>query len=344
MSDSSRHAARTWAFRIAILLGIALLIGEFSYLLSRQISREEARAIASADELVAARTETARAHMALQRWDQAVYHLKEALAQERATNRDETRSLLEQAQKGQADALFDAAGIAIAHKDASAALRLLRAYLAHPRASKTERAEMLCEEIAFAASDEEAARRLEHLSEDALALFRERGHLAEDDGIRTVGVREIFKETLRRNLGKELEKRQAKREASRRIAQRRAIERGLQTARLRNTPTFRELSTFVSRTVVQARERKELARRQEAALAQLFQQLGVNDPDEQAKVRASLLERNGPDSLTESVERQRTETKRAYRASPEFEEPNRELFENLVDRELDELLKALKTS
>jgi hypothetical protein len=344
MSDSSRHAARTWALRISILLGIAFLIGEFSYLRSRQISREEARAIASANELVAAQTETARAHIALQHWDQAIHHLKDALAQEWATNRDEARSLLEQAQKGQADALFDAAGIAIAHKDASAALRLLRAYLAHSRASKTERAETLCEEIVFATSDEEAARRLEHLSDDALALFQERGHLAEDDGIRTVGVREIFKETLRRNLGRELEKRQARREAARRAAQRRAVERGLQVARLRNTPTFRALTAFIHHTLTQARERQELARRQEAALTQLFQQLGVNDANEQVKLRTDLMDGADLNLMVESVDRQRAEIKRAYRASPEFEEPNREFFDHLVDQELDDLLKALKTS
>ena len=344
MSDSSRHAARTWALRISILLGIALVIGEFSYLRSRQITREEARAVASANELVAAQTETARAHIALQHWDQAIRHLKDAIAQEWATNRDESRSLLEQAQKGQADALFDAAGLAIARKDASAALRLLRAYLAHPRASKTERAEKLCEEIVYADSDEEAARQLEHLSDDALALFRERGHLAEDDGIRTVGVREIFKETLRRNLGRELEKRRARREVARRAAQRRAVEQGVQTARLRNTPSFRALSAFISQTLTQARERRELSRRQEAALTQLFQQLGVNDPNEQAKLRANLVDSDGFNSIVESVDHQRAEIKRSYRASPEFEESNRELFDQLVDHELDDLLKALKAS
>ncbi len=115
-------------------------------------------------------------------------------------------------------------------------------------------------------------------------------------------------------------------------------------ARLRNTPTFRALSTFASQTLSQAHDRQQLARRQEAALTQLFQQLGVNDRDEQAKIRANLLERNGPDPLAEAVEHQRTEAKRTYRAAPEFEESNRELFDQLVDRELDELLKALKAS
>jgi hypothetical protein len=345
MSNSSRQPrSQTWAFRIAILGGIALLIGEFSYLRLRQISREEARAVASANDLVAAKIETARAHIALQHWDQAIRHLEDALALEWATNRDEARSLLEQAQKGQADALLDAAGTAIAHKDSLAALRLLHAYLAHPRAGKPDRAESLCEELEYAASDEEAARRLEHLSDDALALFQESGLLTEETSIRTAAVQEIFKETLRRNLGKELERRQAKCEAERRAAERRAAERARQTARLRNTPTFRALSAFISQTLVQARDRRELARRQEAALLQLFQQLGVSDPDEQAKVRANLMDGDGLNGIAESVDHQRTEIKRAYRASPEFDEADRGLFDELVDQELDNLLKVLRTS
>jgi hypothetical protein len=329
---------------MAILAGIALLIGEFSYLRSRQISREEARAIASANDLVAAKIQTARAHIALQHWDQAIHHLEDALALEWATNREDAQSLLEQARKSQADALLDAAGIALAHKDATAALRLLRAYLAHPQASKQERAQLLCEELVYATSDEEAARRLEHLSDDTLALFGERGLLTEDGVLRTAGAREIFKETLRRNLGKEVEKRQAKREAAHRAAARRAAERARQTARLRDTRAYRALTAFISQTLAQARVRRQLALRQETALTQLFQQLGVNDAGEQAKLRASLIDRAGPDSLAESVDRQRAEIKRAYRASPEFDEANRGLFDELVDQELDDLLKALQSA
>jgi hypothetical protein len=191
----------------------------------------------------------------------------------------------------------------------------------------------LRDDLAHAVSDDEASHLLARLSDEALGVFEKRGQLVEEDGLRTATAREIFKDTLRRNLARELRKREARREIERLEAGRRAAEHAGRIARLRDTPPFRDLSAFVARTLEQARDR------QEADLDQLFQQLGVNDPAEQAKIRADL---RGDNDRVAAVNRKRAEVKRAYRASSHFNAPDAELFDQLVDQELDKLLKMLQ--
>jgi hypothetical protein len=322
---------------VALLLAVALLAGEYGWLRARR----ESAAVVRANESVADKIATARAHLALQHWDQAIYHLEDALATEKATNRDEARPLLAQARQGQADALLEAADAAIARKDSARAFRLLRAYLAHPGAADPGRARRLREDLERATSEEEAVHLLEHLPDDALDLLARRGQLTEDDGLRTAGARAIFQDTLRRHLAKELRKRAAQHEIERLAAERRAAQRARRIARLRHTPAFRALSGFVAQTREQLREQEQSTQQQEAALAQLFQQLRVNDPTEQATIRADLLERGDRNDLAQLVDRQRAAVKRVYRSSPEYDADDHELFDQLVDRELDELLRAL---
>jgi len=316
------------------------LAGEYVWLHARQ----EARAIAQDNERVADRMELARAHLATQHWEEAIRHLEDAQAIERATNREVIRPLLEQARRGQAEALLEAAGLAIVHKDAANALRLLHAYTVHPWATNLDRAHLLRKDLERATSSEEAAQFLAHLSEDALALFDKHGQLTEDAGLHTDGARQIFKDTLRRHLRKEMQHRQARREVERLAVERRAAEHARQIARLRAMPAFREVSAFMAQTLDHHHERQQTAQRQEADLAQLFQQLGVNDTKEQAAIRADLMGNEGQTNIAESVVRQRAAIKHAYRSSPAFNAADRALFDRLVDEELDKLLKMLKQS
>jgi hypothetical protein len=174
---------------------------------------------------------------------------------------------------------------------------------------------------------------LAHLSDEALSVFEKSGQLVEEDGLHTTKAREIFKDTLRRNLASEQRKREARREIERLAVERRAMEQAQRIARLRDTPAFRDLSAFIARTREQSRDR------QEADLDQLFQQLGVNDATEQAAIRADL---RGDNERAAAVDRKRAEVKRAYRASPHFNAADAELFDQLVDQELDKLLKMLQ--
>jgi hypothetical protein len=262
---------------------------------------------------------------------------------DRATNREEAHPLLDEARRGQAEALLETASLAVAHKDSADALRLLHAYLAHSHATNAERARLLRDDLTRATSEEEAAHLLARLSDDALSLFAKRGQLVGEDGIRTAAAREIFKDTLRRNLKREQQQREARREVERLAVERRAIERTRRIARLCDTPAFRDLSAFVAQTLKQARDRQELSQQGEADLEQLFQQLGVKDPAEQAEIRANLLGRDER-TTTAAVNRKRAEIKRVYRASPRFNAADGELFDQLVDQELDKLLKTLKQS
>jgi hypothetical protein len=321
-----RHS---WIVFIAFVLAIGFILTEYSWLRARRA----AQIIARANERVEDEIETARAHLAAQHWDEAILHLEDALAVDRATNHAEARPVLDEARRGQADALLEAAGLAVAHKDAAGALRLLHAYLAHPHATNPERARLLRDDLARATSDDEAAHLLARLSDEALGVFEKRGQLVEEDGLHTATAREIFKDTLQRNLARELRKREARREIERLATERRAVEHAQRIARLRDTPAFRELSAFIARTLEQSRDR------QEADLDQLFQQFGVNDAAEQAAIRADL---RGDSERAAAVDRKRAEIKRTYRASPHFNAADAELFDQLVDQELDKLLKVLQ--
>lgn len=319
---------------IAFLLVVCLLAAEYVWLSGRQ----EAWHIARANERVEAKIETARAHLVAQHWDEAIRHLEDALAVERATNGAEARPLLDQARRSQADALLEAANLAIARRDSADALRLLRAYAVHPQATDQERARLLHNELRRATDHEEAARLLARLSDDALALFAQQGQLTEDGEWHTEGIREVFKDTVNRRLPYELKRRQAKQEFERRTAERRAAERERRIARLRETPTFRAVVAFVVQARDTYRGQQQLSERQETDLRQLFRQLGVKDPQEQAAIRADLTDGDALAALRKSVELRRAEFKRAFRVAPECQDGDGVLFDRLVDEALKPLV------
>jgi len=336
-------SARSIPWKIAVpclVFASLLILGEYVWLSECRQVRRTTRA----NELVEEKIATARGYLREQHWNEAIHELEIALEVEDATNGDVVYPLLEEARRGQAEALLDAACIALEHRQLDDTRRLLRAYLAHPQAGRLGRARLLREEIERALSNEEAARLLARLSDEELSIFAEKGQLTVDDGLHREATRFFFHETLRRNLAKELRKRQAQREVARLAAERRAAERAQRIARLRGSPAFHSLTTFLARALEQLRDQQQLASRQEAELQVLFQQLGVTKAAEQEQIRSDLLDRQTPDDIRNQVERKRTEVKRAYRNDPQFDPADGELFDQLVDQEVDNFLKSLPSS
>ncbi len=336
-------SARSIPWKIAIpflALAALLIFAECAWLRECRQARRTTRA----NELVEEKIATARGYLRDQHWNEAIHELEIALDVEDATNGDAVYPLLEAARHGQAEALLDAACIALEYRRLDDTKSLLRAYLAHPQAGRLRRARLLNEDLERALSNEEAARLLARLSDEELSVFAEKGQLTVDDGLHMEATRSFFHKTLRRNLAKELRKRQAQREVARLAAERRAAERAQRIARLRASPAFHSLTTFLARTLEQLRAQQQLALRQEAELQVLFQQLGVTKAAEQEQIRSDLLDRQTPDDIRDQVERKRAAVKRAYRSDPQFDPADGELFDQIVDEEVDRFLKPLPSS
>jgi hypothetical protein len=328
----------TWKIVVPTFAFAALLIlVESAWLRGHQ----QAQRVAWANEQVEQKIATARVHLRAQHWDKAIRDLEDALDMEGATNRDAVHPVLEQARRGQSEALLDAAGIALARRQPGDALRLLRAYLAHPQAEYRDRAHLLRDDLERALSDDEAARLLEHLSDEALDIFIEKGQLTIEDGLHTEATRVFFLQTLRRNVAKEMQKREAQREVALLSAKRRAAEHVRRIAHLRASSTFLSLSAFLAQKQQQFRDQQQLVLQQEAELAQLFQALGVNSAAEQEQIRADFLDRKTLADIRAQIERKRTDVKQAYRKEPGFDRGDQELFNQLVDQEVDKILKLL---
>jgi hypothetical protein len=324
----------------SLALAALLIVAEYAWLRECRQVRRTTRA----NELVEEKLATARGYLREQHWNEAIHELEIALEVEDATNGDVVYPLLKEARHGQAEALLEAACIALEYRRLDDTKFLLRAYLAHPQASRTGRARLLSEDLKRALSNEEAARLLARLSDEELSVFAEKGQFTVDDGLHTEATRFFFHKTLRRNLAKELRKRQAQREVARLAAERRAAERAQRIARLRTSPAFHSLTTFLARTVEQLRDQHQIASRQEAELQALFQQLGVTKAAEQKQIRNDLLDRQSPDDIRDQVECKRAEVKRAYRNDPQFAPADGDLFDQIVDEEVDTFLKPLPSS
>ena len=299
-----------------VVAGLALIVAEHWYLRWRREDNVAGRA----EQEVAARVGAAQEQMARRNWDGAIRLLEEAVAIEGAGPASAgARAILPEARRGQAEALFDSARAALAAKDAARGQRLLNEYIAHPGAVGAPEARALKAELHLALSDREAIRRLGTLSDDALTRFELDGDLPQALGGVAPLLRPLFRDTCRRHLAREMERRQARR------------------ARLRGASAFRNLLGFVARVELKQAEETALAQRQGKALEQLFVRLGVNDRAEQEKVRAALLERPGASKFAREVERKRAEAKRAFRASPERQAGDEDVFDRMVDEVLDRL-------
>lgn len=327
---------------VVVTLAVAVLLVAVEFVWLR--NRQEAQHIAQANGQVERKIATARAHMREQHWNEAIHELEDALDVEGATNRDAVDPVLEEARRSQAETLLDAAGIALAHKHPDDALQLLRLYLAHPQAGHLHGARRMRDDLERALSDEEAARLLARLSDEALTILSDQGELTVDDGLQTEAAHPLFQETLRRNMANEIRKRAAQREVTRLTAERRAAERARRIAHLRASPAFHSLSSFLVQTLQLYRDRQRLAAQQEAELRVLFRQLGVKNAAEQKQIRDDLLDHPTTAGIREQIERKRAAVKRAYRNESTFNHADAELFDQFVDYEVDRLLKMLPPS
>lgn len=336
-------SARSIPWKIAVpslALAALLIFAEYAWLRECRQARRTTRA----NELVEEKIATARGYLREQHWNEAIHELGIALEVGDATNGDVVYPLLEEARRAQAEALLDAACAALEYRRLDDTKCLLRAYLAHPQAGRLGRAHLLSEDLERALSSEEAARLLARLSDEELSVFAEKGQLTVDDGLHTEATRSFFHETLRRNMAKEMRKREAQREVARLGKERRAAKRAQRIARLRDSAAFHALTTFLARTLEQLRDQQQLASQQKAELQVLFQQLGVTNTAEQEQVQNDLLDRQTPDDIRAQVERKRDEAKRGYRNDPQFDPAEGDLFDQLVDEEVDRFLKPLPSS
>lgn len=326
----------TVASCLLLMIAIAaLLAAECAWLRGRQRDR----AVAWANEKVAQKLELARTFLAKQQYNEAIVPLEDALTIEPASNRDQVPPLLEEAQRGQADEILNAAQIALKQEKSELASRYLQAYLAHPQARNPEQARRLRDDMQHALSDEAAMRLLSSLSDGALLVFQNDGQLTVDDGLHSNETRAIFRQTLRRHLTSEWSRRQAHREADRLNRQLRAAEQARRVARLRQTHAFQNLTAFLAQIQAQSHAGQQQAREREAELEVLFEQLNVNDPREKADLRADLTGLEERINPQEAIQLKRSEIKRSYRNSHEYEPADRELFDQLVDEEVDRFLK-----
>jgi hypothetical protein len=322
---------------LALAGGALLLIAaEFVYLRGRRADREAA----AADRLVAARIETAEAHLAHGEWDQALPLLHEALAAEKARNRDLVPPILLRARKEQATALFERARAALHRKDGPAALALLREYRADPHAPDPEVAARLQADLERAMNDAGAVQLLSRWSDASLALFAEWGHLDAKDWVGDAAAGEVFKDTLRRHLGAEQRKREEQRLLRRREEERRVGERAAREARVRGSASYRDLVAFLAASREQLAEEGQLLGRRERALEQLFLQIPVADDAEREGIRAGLAadRREANRVFADLVARRRAEIKQAFRRAGS-DPDDATVFDHLVDQELDALLK-----
>jgi hypothetical protein len=322
----------TLACLLLTLAGLAFLLAEHWYLEGR---RQDSRA-ARARQAQAQKVEAARAALAAGRPEEAIALLEAVQAAAGADRDVEGEALLYQARQKQAEALFRAAGAALARKDGAAAGRLLRAYLAHPQAAERGGARALLAELDLAQSQREAKAVLARLSDAELLALAGGGELPGHDRLRTPGARELFKDTVRRSLAGEQWRREERRRAAR-------LARARLEGGLRRTPAFDRLLAFTADVRRRLAEEKALAARQEQALARLFEQVEVAGTAERQRIRARLHPEGSPRrQLAARVARQRTESKRDFRSSGRPGLAEAALFDELVDRELDALLAQIK--
>jgi hypothetical protein len=332
-----------WLLGVVAVSGLALA----GYWLVRsewerdRFERERDR-IAAADQVVAAKVAAARAHIARRDFDEALKVLDAALATEHATGLDDARLALVQARQGQANLLLDAAATAVARRNAARARQLLNDYLAHPYADQKLRATLLLGELARATADDDAIRVLSRLPDDKLAAFAESGRISDGEVLTDDGMRELYKDTLRRHLLKELQARETLREAARAEAKRREREQTDREERLRASPQYLEAIAFAASVRGQVREQGLRRQLEERSLELFLNSTGVNDPAQREKVRQALRADRGSENVALMVIRKKAQVKSDYRRSRDYAQADEETFDRLVGEEMDRLLADVK--
>ncbi len=356
---------------IAALITVAGLAVIF-WLWSVLEAKRRAGAVRWANETVARHTQAAEQHLARREWDPAIGHLEEALATPKATDLAAAQALLIRARQGQIEAVLESALAAIGRRELDEARALLQDYLAHPLAAQRPQARLWQDALTRATSDEMAQALLRKIPEAHLAGFAEDGLEAEVNRLPQEPLRPVYRATLARNLTREKERREieeleirARREAERRAKdeearrrlekkileeQRAKKEREGRLARIRTTPVYRELTEYLALVRKQHRAfRSTTPEEDRRLLAALLAGPGKRDAPEQARLLADLKQRlaapksrqdfgQWKDGVETAVSQRRARFKERFRTYPEFTKADWEVFEPLVDRELDRLL------
>jgi hypothetical protein len=319
---------RTWDRGLAVLVslvGLVLIGGEVCYLeAGRRRDAEQ-----GANEAVSQKIADAQDRAARHRWNEADDLLKNALATEGATDFGEARPLLEQVRRCRAAALLEAAKGALQDKNTDQVLIFLQTYLADPGGTDDLRSE-----IELATSADKAAELLRRQPDELLAAFAAGGRLAAVDQVEDDTLREVYRLTLRGQLAKEEQRRADLRLAQAETERRLKEEEARRETRIRGTPAFRELQTFTDLT------RKGRVGADPQLFSYLLKELKVTDRREQDKVLAELTGRGAATpTLEKSVAERRTALKVRFRSDPNFDAADQEVFDRIVDRELDALLR-----
>jgi hypothetical protein len=278
-----------------------------------------------ANQAVAAQVAAARAEVSRKHLEEGAAMLQTALATEGATDFDEARGLLTDIRREQASALFRAAESALANRQPLAALDFLQRYLEDPYATERSQAADLREQLSVALSDEQARAFLQNLTYPALVDFGWSGKL-ESTEVTHPDVRALYSERLRGHVEQELLRRRE--DHARRVQS------------IQATPAYGELHDFATLT------RRRLAQRSggqidHRLLARLFRELNVNR-EEQNLVRAGLSAHQLDLGEAEKLARLRASLKERFRTYKDFDKSDRELFDWLVDQEMNKLLQELQ--
>src|SRR5262249_14198711 len=310
--------------------------------------KRRARAEARANEAVAEHVATHEGHLAHQEWGPAIEQLQQAVAIPHASDLATARALLDEAKRRRAAAVLAEIETRLPHIDPREGFRLLDRYLADTDAFEKDRARQLWADLELATSDDHAKVLLKELSDEALAKLAPTDGLPDLNRVSHLGLRAIYHETLARNARYEVERRaelQRQGEEARLADQRRRqATQAKRDARIRATPVFRELSDFVERT---RRTHKGQEPSAEEVRLQLYvvRQLKIRDPIQKQQLFEETPDQ--PDTrrqLQAQISRLRAAVKERFRglAYREFDQGDKEVFDQAVDRELDQLVSELK--
>jgi hypothetical protein len=329
---------RSWAqpaWMLLGLLGLALVGGEVCLLEAGRRDGTER----SANAAVLRNIEAAQERLSHRQWHEAAVLLHEALATEDATNLEEARRLLAQLRLVHSAALLEAAEAAIQAKDTNQALNLLETYLLDPEATEREQATRLRSDIELATSSAKAAELLRQLPDPALLAFAAGGRLPALDRVGDETLREVYAATLHAQLAAEQARRAELRRQQEEVARRAQEALAKREARIRATAAFHELEAFVTAT----RQSLTPTAADPRLVAALMQELNITNPAEQAKALAELTGRGpGADTLATRIAQERAALKEAFRAYRDFAPADRQRFEQLVDQEMDRLLREVE--
>jgi hypothetical protein len=315
---------------------------------AEQSAREkEEREADLANEVVRARLEAARAHLARRDFDAALTTLRDTKGTEKATKKDALEPLLTEAEKGQAAALFESAVAALQRREPDAALKALAAFLAHPHCTERDRALALQAEVHRATDDGQAIAflrattdaRLDHLGDADAALTAD-----DNTPVRDERVRPLFLDTVRRHLPAEVQRRTALRVAERANAERLARERVERETKVRESEAYRQVASLVAGVRAQYRREREAADKQNKLLDRMFQELRITDEEEKAEARKLYGIPSKRDEFRKLVEDSRAQARKQAGGLESLTPAEREMFTQMIDQLTDELLTELKKS